>query len=269
MAKKLKNMQYTSKKEFADDLYLIWSNCMIYSILDLNFVDSHPDNLYRKHGAAMKKRTTELLRRIPEDRSLGDGSESDEEDFFMEDQSDIQRDSVTPSIVDSDKPAPLSAYRKEDLDISDDSLVEPVFCRKWQDLTLKKRLENQNDWQSNVLFAERRAIVTDPEEMYLYILGNELRHKRELFRQRMRLSETGRLVMDSFYLADPLTRIGGFGDDIFSSADSAPDIGMTEFFLPELFTRGACLPSIPNSPVYVVDNYVIGPADLFKSQYPR
>ena len=30
--KKLKSAQYPSKKEFAADLYLIWSNCMIYSM---------------------------------------------------------------------------------------------------------------------------------------------------------------------------------------------------------------------------------------------
>ena len=31
MTKKLKNSQYQSKKEFADDLYLIYKNCLTYN----------------------------------------------------------------------------------------------------------------------------------------------------------------------------------------------------------------------------------------------
>lgn len=38
MTKKLKNMQYSSKKDFADDLNLIWSNCMIYSIFRSSYL---------------------------------------------------------------------------------------------------------------------------------------------------------------------------------------------------------------------------------------
>ncbi|KAI9190803.1 uncharacterized protein BJ171DRAFT_46654 [Polychytrium aggregatum] len=58
MTKKLKALQYLSKKEFADDLYLIWSNCMTFN--------TQPDSIYRKHAAAMKRRTTELLRKVPD-----------------------------------------------------------------------------------------------------------------------------------------------------------------------------------------------------------
>ncbi|TPX51489.1 hypothetical protein SeLEV6574_g00286 [Synchytrium endobioticum] len=58
MTKKLRNMQYLSKKEFADDLYLIWANCMTYN--------TYLDSPYRKHASAMKRRTTELLRKVPD-----------------------------------------------------------------------------------------------------------------------------------------------------------------------------------------------------------
>lgn len=58
MFKKIKTFEYNSKKEFADDLYLIWSNCFTYN--------THPESIYRKHAAAMKKRTNELHKRIPE-----------------------------------------------------------------------------------------------------------------------------------------------------------------------------------------------------------
>lgn len=31
VTKKMKNLQYKSKKEFADDLYLIYDNCLTYN----------------------------------------------------------------------------------------------------------------------------------------------------------------------------------------------------------------------------------------------
>ncbi|KAI7819066.1 hypothetical protein BC939DRAFT_271367 [Gamsiella multidivaricata] len=54
--KKLKAFAYQSKTQFANDLYLIYSNCLLYN--------SDPSSVYRKHAIAMKKRTQQLLETV-------------------------------------------------------------------------------------------------------------------------------------------------------------------------------------------------------------
>jgi transcriptional activator SPT7 len=58
MTKKLKNLAYKSKKEFVDDLYQIWKNCLRFN--------SSPDHLFRKHALYMQKETDKLAPLIPE-----------------------------------------------------------------------------------------------------------------------------------------------------------------------------------------------------------
>ncbi|GBB87351.1 hypothetical protein RclHR1_01380013 [Rhizophagus clarus] len=58
VTKNFKNGQYNSKKEFADDLYLIYSNCLTYN--------TDPDNYFRKCAIAMRAKTDELLENVPE-----------------------------------------------------------------------------------------------------------------------------------------------------------------------------------------------------------
>lgn len=58
MTKKLKNLQYKSKKDFVDDLYQIWKNCLRFN--------SSPDHLFRKHALFMQKETDKLVPLIPE-----------------------------------------------------------------------------------------------------------------------------------------------------------------------------------------------------------
>ncbi|KAJ3409100.1 Transcriptional activator spt7 [Chytridiales sp. JEL 0842] len=77
MTKKLQALQYNSKEEFAEDLYQIWANCLIYN--------TAPDSIYRKKAYAMKKRTTELLKKVPDikieikphEESDSDGDDND------------------------------------------------------------------------------------------------------------------------------------------------------------------------------------------------
>ncbi|KAF9282968.1 hypothetical protein BGZ68_005639 [Mortierella alpina] len=56
--KKLKALAYQSKTQFANDLYLIYSNCLTYN--------SDPSSVYRKHAIAMRKRTQQLLETVPD-----------------------------------------------------------------------------------------------------------------------------------------------------------------------------------------------------------
>lgn len=56
--KKLKNLSYNSKKEFVDDLMLIWSNCLTYN--------ADPKHFIRAHALSMQKKTLKLIPTIPD-----------------------------------------------------------------------------------------------------------------------------------------------------------------------------------------------------------
>lgn len=58
MMKKLKQFAYKSKKEFVDDLMLIWSNCLKYN--------ADPAHFLRKKALHMRKETEKLVPLIPE-----------------------------------------------------------------------------------------------------------------------------------------------------------------------------------------------------------
>lgn len=216
----------------------------------------------------------ELLRKIPDDRGLGDDSDSDEDHFFAEEETDSRRNSVTPSLVDSDKflQEPEVAVNvldtgevKEDCFARDKSL-EPVFFRKWSDLTRKTRLRIQKQRRdTNIL---QRSLLPDSMDMCLYQLGKDLCLKRDLLRQDISLSSVGKLVKDSVLESHAVTKNHTFTLDYYTK-ESPSDSGILEFFFPELFTRGANIPSIPDAPVYTVAGHCIGTADLFKGQLPR
>ena len=71
MTKKLKALQYKSKKDFVDDLYQIWKNCLRFN--------SSPDHLFRKHALYMQKETDKLAPLIP-DIIIKDRSEVEAEE---------------------------------------------------------------------------------------------------------------------------------------------------------------------------------------------
>ena len=58
MTKKLKSLSYRSKKDFVDDLYQIWKNCLRFN--------SSPDHIFRKHALYMQKETDKLVPLIPD-----------------------------------------------------------------------------------------------------------------------------------------------------------------------------------------------------------
>jgi transcriptional activator SPT7 len=71
MMKKLKQLQYKSKKEFVDDLMLIWSNCLKYN--------ADPSHFLRKKALHMKKETEKLVPLIP-DVTIRDRAEVEAEE---------------------------------------------------------------------------------------------------------------------------------------------------------------------------------------------
>lgn len=58
VGKKLKSFSYNSKKEFLDDLNLIWSNCFQYNVIE--------GNIYVVYAEHMKGRTELLAEKIPD-----------------------------------------------------------------------------------------------------------------------------------------------------------------------------------------------------------
>jgi transcriptional activator SPT7 len=58
MMKKLKGLQYKSKKEFVEDLHLIWNNCLRYN--------TDPQHFLRKKALIMQKQTDKLVVLIPD-----------------------------------------------------------------------------------------------------------------------------------------------------------------------------------------------------------
>ncbi|KAI7863084.1 hypothetical protein BDF14DRAFT_1847660 [Spinellus fusiger] len=85
VAKKLKLLNYKSKKEFSDDLYLIYENCLIYN--------TNPASEYRKHAIAMRRKTDRLMGRVP-DISISERPEAEIDDDMeeaSEEETEVQR----------------------------------------------------------------------------------------------------------------------------------------------------------------------------------
>lgn len=80
--RKLRALQYNSKKEFIDDLNLIWSNCLTYN--------SDPSHFLRAHAVAMHKKTQALAPLIP-DVAIRSRAEVEAEAELLEQQAQEQR----------------------------------------------------------------------------------------------------------------------------------------------------------------------------------
>ncbi|KAH8727220.1 transcriptional activator spt7 [Phaeosphaeriaceae sp. PMI808] len=97
MMKKLKQLQYKSKKEFVDDLMLIWSNCLKYN--------ADPSHFLRKKALHMKKETEKLVPLIP-DITIRDRAEVEAEERRMRN-GDVDADGAD----DSEDEEPIMASR--------------------------------------------------------------------------------------------------------------------------------------------------------------
>ncbi|KAF2260993.1 hypothetical protein CC78DRAFT_471563 [Lojkania enalia] len=97
MMKKLKQLQYKSKKEFVDDLMLIWANCLKYN--------ADPSHFLRKKALYMKKETEKLVPLIP-DIIVRDRAEVEAEERRMR-----TGDADADGAEDSDDEEPIMASR--------------------------------------------------------------------------------------------------------------------------------------------------------------
>ncbi|KAF2661616.1 hypothetical protein K491DRAFT_420008 [Lophiostoma macrostomum CBS 122681] len=99
MMKKLKQLQYKSKKDFVDDLMLIWSNCLRYN--------ADPSHFLRKKALYMRKETEKLVPLIPE-ITIRDRAEVEAEERRMRN-GDVDADGAEDS---EDEPIMASRGRK-------------------------------------------------------------------------------------------------------------------------------------------------------------
>jgi transcriptional activator SPT7 len=97
MMKKLKQLQYKSKKDFVDDLMLIWSNCLKYN--------ADPSHFLRKKALHMKKETEKLVPLIP-DITVRDRAEVEAEERRMR-----NGDADADGADDSEDEEPIMASR--------------------------------------------------------------------------------------------------------------------------------------------------------------
>ncbi|KAF2629907.1 transcriptional activator spt7 [Macroventuria anomochaeta] len=97
MMKKLKQLQYKSKKDFVEDLMLIWSNCLKYN--------ADPNHFLRKKALHMKKETEKLVPLIP-DIVIRDRAEVEAEERRMRN-GDVDADGAD----DSEDEEPIMASR--------------------------------------------------------------------------------------------------------------------------------------------------------------
>ncbi|KAK1087942.1 Transcriptional activator spt7 [Friedmanniomyces endolithicus] len=125
MLKKLKQLAYKSKKDFVDDLNLIWANCLKYN--------STPDHPFRKKALYMRKETDKLIPLIPEitvkDRAEAEADERQQQALDAE-ESDDDDDALLASRgrkapKKGSKGAPSSARKAPSVAVDDTSTPAP------------------------------------------------------------------------------------------------------------------------------------------------
>ncbi|XJO77614.1 hypothetical protein BDV3_002171 [Batrachochytrium dendrobatidis] len=202
MSKKLKALQYNSKEDFANDLYLIWTNCMTYNTI--------PDSIYRRHATAMKRRSTDLLKKVPEITIKNSGDSDSDEDLEIKKDvksinaiNPIPEDSIaavgniteaqrvsteyggitasadmlpTNDVTMKDAVQPLvdladiQSHQGQQEDPTDDPWMQ---TKKWKKATLTHRTKylSWREDQAKLSFGDRLAYVRNSQDMKNYLDG--------------------------------------------------------------------------------------------------
>ncbi|KAI9105434.1 hypothetical protein DFS34DRAFT_9486 [Phlyctochytrium arcticum] len=288
MTKKLSNCEYHSKQAFADDCYLIWSNCMQYNTIPA-------DNVYRRHATAMRRKTTDLLKKVPDiviakAQADDDESEDDEESGSKHanqangsvppeferpravqrsasvmseihertatpflDEPDLQiRGDPTPNVevIDVMDTAPSEEFASAQFALQHSSLQE----KRWRDVTLPYRHEycNQRTSQLKRPFGERKAIVPTRE-----MLGSSVDDEREYVRRNKRRRHSYSQVRNP---SDRRDSAMGLSDD------EELEIALEESHFPELKFPAGCVPELPQPTVRSGGGDVVDSTVLFTEE---
>ncbi|TPX67737.1 hypothetical protein SpCBS45565_g03643 [Spizellomyces sp. 'palustris'] len=286
MTTKLNNHQYQSKAQFSEDLYLIWSNCMLYNTIP-------PDNIYRRHATAMRRKTTDLLKKVPDITIIK--SRADEEDSDDEEETPngvangTSNENGISVTTEHDRPAHMDEKRsasvlseipeyagsppveEHEAALANDSAHFPdtmtpapadetteeatdegnIQERRWKDVTMQYRYElcSKRRAQLKRPFPERQAIVPTRES-----LGASVDDEREYVRRNKRR----KLAYSKF--KDPRKR----RDSAMNlSEDEELEIALEESFLPEIKYTSGCVPSLPHPPLKI-GNREVDPSQVFE-----
>ncbi|KAI9259782.1 hypothetical protein EDC94DRAFT_612072 [Helicostylum pulchrum] len=266
VAKKLKHCQYKNKREFANDLYLIYENCLAYN--------TNPGSEFRKHATAMKRKTDRLLVGVPE-ISIKERSEHDMEEMEETDDEDHTRErSMTHESLEDlphhrhhnhyggkhpQKGTPLKPLT-ELVDDNDDAPSAPVDFGEiqnkiWTQVTKNTRAKLTTDIEKEYQFefGNRSAMHRSALDMERFSRLEHLHQQPELTKKLMRCSSTafvrwvdrheGSSVHDLFDLTseDEEGFDGGFFFSSKTRSEKLPpptdedDALRTDLFLPEYY----------------------------------
>jgi hypothetical protein len=124
MTKKLRSFAYNSKSDFVKDLDLIWSNCLEYNTI--------PESIYRRHAFAMKKRSVELLMKVPEIEVQNAAELSDHEEGSQLDR-EVSADPSMQSLIHSEpNPVVQSDVPAEEQSMQVDEVTAPEIVEDVQ-----------------------------------------------------------------------------------------------------------------------------------------
>ncbi|OBZ89272.1 Transcriptional activator spt7, partial [Choanephora cucurbitarum] len=202
MARKLKQAEYRSKKEFARDLYLIYDNCLEYN--------TNPSSEYRKHAVAMRRKTDRLLVRVPdielkkprkqreEEEVVESESESEPEDHITSDKQQGVYDS--PLTEASTQSQPTRKEEREEEGEAKKSLMETIEASAldnresvWVEITHKTRarLTWETERQYQFAFGERNAIQVSPFDIERHAVMELMHHQPDHVKRLIRASRLG------------------------------------------------------------------------------
>lgn len=276
VSKKLKNFQYKNKREFGNDLYLIYENCLIYN--------SDPSNEYRKHAIAMRRKTDRLMARVPDIvvKERHEADESDEED--RERRGSTCDRSITHDSTIDETPSSSSSHhvpQKHPAQQTLETVTEEEIIQLNKEIDTDKG-ELQNKIWRQVTKQTRANLTTDVEKQYQFEFGNRyalgrnsldmerfsrlehLHHQPETTKKLMRCSRTAFLrwldrrdeltsIYDEFDMnsEDEEGFDGGFFFSTSKGDKSKPtnedDALRTDLFLPEYYL-GSGIPEIDGVP---------------------
>lgn len=270
VSKKLKHCQYKNKKEFGNDLYLIYENCLTYN--------TNPASEYRKHATAMKRKTDRLLSRVPE-ISIKERPENDMDDLDDSDEEEIKRGSTRERSMTHEsfeevnqhhhhysgkhpqKGTPLKPLTEldkehEELNMTDETETDKGELQNqiWREITKKTRAKLTTDVEKQYQFefGNRNVIHRSSVDMERFSMLEHLHHQPECTKKLIRCSRTAFLRWidrhEGFSVYDPFDLTSededGFDGGFFfastrkcerPSPTDEDDAIRTDLFLPEYY----------------------------------
>ncbi|KAJ3251876.1 Transcriptional activator spt7 [Boothiomyces macroporosus] len=212
MTKKLKNLQYNNKDDFAADLELIWSNCLTYNTM--------PESIYRQHAFAMRRKTQELLKKIPE-ISIQSNKESDDESddegkSKVSEKEDVEMESVKEEKEEEEK------EEKEDEEEHEDGINNQlqqeymydscIITKKWKQITSNDRamVLTQKQLNKQLKFGDWPALIRTEQDMAKYADNQQKFYEKAKIRQNILQGMENEIPELSYFLPETYNVVSSF-----------------------------------------------------------